>query len=382
MLQPLKRPRLAHIPELDGVRGIAALMVLCHHLFFTSVPDPERWNGFVLFLSRISRPGETGVDVFFVLSGFLITSLLLLDRGDPNYYWNFYWKRALRVLPLYLIALLCLVSFSPHSWRYVLLSLFFIANFAPAFHVASSGPFWTLAIEEQFYLIWPRFARGFNVATLETLAIALVIASTVLRLAAAAVGHHNYLFTFFHCDGLALGAVLACQQHRADSEASPAARRNLRLLLFLVAIFLTALPSLLAIWLDPESSLFFAALALQLTGVNLVSYSVIAAAVYRSGSPLLAIFRSRTLTFFGLISYCLYISSSYVVVGYDRLFGPMQPGNMPQYETRAAVIIAATLVVCVLSRYVLELPAMSLRRYVLRASSGKQISDPPHASRG
>ena len=366
------RPGLEHIPELDGIRGVAALMVLCHHLFYSSIPHPERWNWFVALVSSISRAGGNGVDLFFVLSGFLITSLLVLDRGSPHFYWNFYWKRALRIFPLYLVALACLLAFSPQSWRYVLLAFFFIANFTPVFHVVSSGPFWTLAIEEQFYLIWPRFAAGLSVVKLEKLAIALVVVSPALRLIAAAFGHHDYLFTFFHCDGLALGAMLACEQIRKKSPGAPAppVKNRASVLLFLlpVAIAFIALPSVLSIWFDWESRVIFGARALELTGISLLCYCVVAAAVDYTGSSLLAIFRSRALTFFGLISYCLYISNSYVVIGYDRLFAPMETGNMMQYATRTAAVIAATLIICIVSRYVLELPAMSLRRHVLRGA--------------
>jgi len=374
---PKSPPHLSHIPELDGIRGIAALMVLCHHLFFTSVPNPERWNGFVLFLSRLSHDGGNGVDLFFVLSGFLITSLLLLDRGSPHFYWNFYWKRALRILPLYFVSLLLLLLFSPSSWRYTLLSLLFLANFAQAFHVAMAGPFWTLAIEEQFYLVWPRFAARLNLPGLERLALCIVLVSPILRLIAAAFGHHNYEFTFFHADGLALGAMLACQQIRRHMEAGQTEAQPLNtttsvssplqsLLLCISAIALTALPPFLSLWLAPESRLLFAAIALQSSGVSLLAYCVIAAAVRHTGSPLLAIFRSRLLTFFGLISYCLYISNGYAVLVYDHLRGPMHTGNMRQYAIRAAAVFAATLIVCIFSRHLIELPAMSLRKRLLR----------------
>ena len=371
MTSPLKSPpRLAHIPELDGIRGVAALMVLCHHLFYTSVPHPGQWNRFVVLASKLSYVGNSGVDLFFVLSGFLITSLLILDRTSPHFYWNFYWKRALRILPLYLVALAALAALSPQTWRYVLLSLFFVANFAPALHVISSGPFWTLAIEEQFYLIWPRFARAFNLSKLEILAIAVAVASPILRLIAAAFGHHDYLFTFFHCDGIALGAILACEQRKQPSKRTDATISGAPRPLYLlpIAIVLTALPFVLAPHFNSESRLFFAALALQLTGISLLAYCVVATAVHHTGSPLLAIFRSRALTFFGLISYCLYIANSYTVAVYDRLFGPMETGNMQQYATRAAAVITATVAICIVSRYALELPAMSLRRHVLRGS--------------
>jgi peptidoglycan/LPS O-acetylase OafA/YrhL len=380
MPSPPARPHLKHIPELDGIRGVAALMVLCHHLFFTSIPDPERWNGFVLFLSRLSHAGGNGVDLFFVLSGFLITSLLLLDRGSPHFYWNFYWKRALRIFPLYFAALLLLAVFWPASWRYTLLSFLFLANFAQLFHVASAGPFWTLAIEEQFYLIWPRFAARLSVAALERLALGIVIASPALRLIAAAFGHHNYEFTFFHADGLALGALLACQELRkrdlrnqklprqSEDTGSPRARSALssQMLLVLLAVALIALPPILSLWLAPESDLLFGTFALQVSGISLLAYSIIAAAVRHSGSPLLAVFRSRVLTFFGLISYCLYIANGYAVNVYDHFAGPMRTGDMRAYAIRAAAVFAATLIVCILSRYLIEQPAMSLRRHVLR----------------
>ena len=364
------KPHLAHIPELDGIRGIAALMVFCHHLFFTSVPNPERWNGFVVLASRLSQAGGNGVDLFFVLSGFLITSLLVLDRGSPHYYWNFYWKRALRIFPLYLVALVLLLVFWPATWQYTLLSFLFIANFAQVFHVTSAGPFWTLAIEEQFYLIWPRFAGSFDVARLERLALALVILSPVLRLVAAAFGHHDFEFTFFHCDGLALGAMLACQQVRTNSINSQIASARTATfrqpLLWLIAIALIALPFALSLRFDSESRVIFAAIAIQVSGISLLAYCIIAAAVRNTGSSLLAVFRSRLLTFFGLISYCLYIANGYVVTLYDHFRGPMQTGNMQQYTIRAAAVFAATLVVCILSRYLIELPAMRMRKHVLR----------------
>ena len=363
------KPRLAHIPELDGVRGIAAVMVLCHHLLFTSVPNPENWNAFVLYASRISHAGGNGIDLFFVLSGFLITSLLLLDRGSPHYYRNFYWKRALRILPLYLVALTCLVVFSPGSWKYAVLSLFFVANFAQLFHIASAGPFWTLAIEEQFYLVWPRFTSRLSIAKLRNLAIALVLASPLLRLADAAFGHHNYLFTFFHCDGLALGAVLACDQLRRTSVVFEQTSKPIFAqlsLVFPVALIFTALPFAFASWFALESKPMLALEALQLSGISLLSYSLVTAMVHHTGSSLLAIFRGRVLSFLGLVSYCLYIANGYVVIGYDRIRGPMETGNMKQYAIRAVAVCATTLAICILSRYAIELPALSLRKRVLR----------------
>jgi peptidoglycan/LPS O-acetylase OafA/YrhL len=364
------RPRFTHIPELDGIRGIAALLVLCHHLFFTSVPEPERWNWFVVTASRVGHAGGFGVDVFFVLSGFLITSLLIVDRESPHYYWNFYWKRVLRILPLYLLALIGLVAFLPQMWRYALLSLLFASNFAHLFHFPGDGPFWTLAIEEQFYLVWPQFARRSSTQGLERFAVGVAVGCVVLRLIDAAVGHSNFQFTFFHCDGLALGAMLACRRMRLGPgvEAREHGGRAL-LAMAAVSVALMAMP-LVPVHGGAGSRWPQFVVALLLTGVTGISYCIVAFAVERSGSKtgagFLAVLRSRTLTFFGLISYCLYMVNSYVVQVYDWARGPMQTGDMGAYAVRAVSVFAVTVGVCVVARYVVELPAARLRRHVLR----------------
>lgn len=90
--------RFPHQAALDGLRGLAAMGVFCHHLLFTSrAPDPLPFH--LAFLRAASGYGDLGVSLFFVLSGYLISSLLLIDRRRPHYYHNFYWKRVFRVLP-------------------------------------------------------------------------------------------------------------------------------------------------------------------------------------------------------------------------------------------------------------------------------------------
>ena len=360
-----KREHLAHVRELDGIRGIAAIVVFFHHLLYVSIPNPGQWNVPVYLLARLSYAGAYGVDLFFVLSGFLITSILLLDRADPNYYWNFYWKRALRIFPLYLVALVCLAVLVPGMMKYVVISALFLANFAQLFHITADGPFWTLAIEEQFYLIWPQFARRLTAEKLQRMALGLVIAEPVLRLIAAAFGHHNYRFTFLHCDGLGLGALLACQQYHATSDAGRAERPNRRShgwVLLLVGTALTALP----LMLPDAGRIAQAGGALQLTGISLLCFSAVRFAVRNSGRRMLAVLRSRVLVFFGLISYCMYMSHIYVMRAYDHWRGALQVGDMTAYTARFFAVLAATIVVCLISRYALELPMMSLRKYVLR----------------
>ncbi len=355
---------LRHILELDGFRGIAALAVFCNHLF-TAPAHPAWFTSSAIWLYRVSRFGQYGVDLFFVLSGYLITSILLKDRNSPDYYYNFYWKRALRILPLYLVSLLAAWLWFGESTGGVILSVFFLANFSRVFHLTLSGPYWTLAIEEQFYLIWPQFLRRLRVGQVEKCAWAIVIAEPILRLIDAAFHHSNFFFTFFHCDGLAFGALLACQLSPRQDGAL--ATRNImpkqpaiRILGFSCVLLLATGKFIYSPRYAPQ------AIALFLSAINLFFYSSIRIAVENSGARFLAIFRSRTMVFFGLISYCLYISQTYVLRTYDELRHPVLAENYVGYWVRIAIVFCATIAVCVISRYALELPFMSLRKYVLR----------------
>jgi peptidoglycan/LPS O-acetylase OafA/YrhL len=365
-LQDQRKPHMVHVRELDGIRGIAVLLVFCHHLIYSSILNPEQWNAGVRAAWSFTRQGAYGVDLFFVLSGFLITSILLLDKSRPNYYWNFYWKRALRILPLYFIALVLLVTVVPSSWKYVVLSALFLVNFVQVFHVVPNGPFWTLAIEEQFYLIWPQFAKRLTAIGLQRLALLVVVISPILRLLDVAIHHYNFRLTFFHCDGLALGAILACQQSMLHSSGAvdrgPRAGARVLLLAALLGLVLVAPP----IVFHSTERIYQAGLAVQLSGVSLLSYCAVAAAVRYSGARIMAVLRSSVLTFCGLISYCLYVCHMYVMKIYDHFMGPMQADSMRQLSVRFVIVLALSLGVCVLARYVIELPAMSLRKHVLR----------------
>jgi peptidoglycan/LPS O-acetylase OafA/YrhL len=153
-----------HSPALDGVRGIAILLVLFHHFtLFDPVTTIGAWLGFVALL------GWSGVDVFFVLSGFLITGILIDARGSNRYFASFYMRRVLRIFPLYyLIVFLSFVVLARSTYWHDLLVgpgrvaqwpyWTYLVNFA----IAERGDFqhgvldvaWSLAIEEQFYLRW------------------------------------------------------------------------------------------------------------------------------------------------------------------------------------------------------------------------------------
>jgi peptidoglycan/LPS O-acetylase OafA/YrhL len=365
-----------HIRELDGVRGLAALMVFFHHVCFTSIPagDSNTWSLPIRLLRTVSIQGSYGVDLFFVLSGFLITSLLLEARARPAYYHDFYWKRALRILPLYVLCLLGVLFFVPGSRNFVLLSFLFLSNFAHVLHVQGGGPFWTLAIEEQFYLLWPTVVRRRAVDELQRWALAIGVGTIALRLLAAAFGHRDYYFTFFHCDGLAWGAWLACWWSQRDATKGNARREGHAILAWLVSGAM-----LFAVFPSPDASLRALAFAacLRQTGIALFAAAAVAFLITHAGTRYLAVLRSCTLTFFGLVSYAMYMIHLYVMEIYDRLCGGLRVGNSAAYMVRFFCILAGTIAVCLLSRYLIELPAISLRRFVLARPAPHRPDDPP-----
>jgi peptidoglycan/LPS O-acetylase OafA/YrhL len=370
-LSPAHTRPLIHIRELDGVRGIAAIMVFFHHLCYTSI-DPAGWGPFIRILRTISIGGSTGIDIFFVLSGFLITSLLIAARKSPAYYRDFYWKRALRILPLYILCLLGVLTMIPGAATYVFLSAIFLANFAPLFHIINVGPFWTLAIEEQFYLAWPTVVRRRSVEQIQHWTLVIGLSAVLLRLIAAPTGHHNYYFTFFRCDGLAFGAFLACWFYRRPTASSNLGHESLRILVGIAFGIALILPSLL---LQPRLIAFQN--ALTQTGITLLCGSTIAWIIRNKNRAHLAPLRSPVLTFFGLISYAMYMTHLYVMRSYDALHGPLQPGDNLAYASRLFAVLSVTIALCLLTRYLIELPAISLRRFVLSSPTQPNASDPP-----
>lgn len=179
------------IPELDGVRGIAIAMVVLHHYFGQTIqPDTP----LTLFLRNIFFSGWSGVDLFFVLSGFLIGGILLDARGSPRYFGTFYARRVARIFPLYYGVLLLYVLLPlcfPSMPKYfrdgipVVFYLVFVQNWAytAAGHWVTSllGMTWSLAVEEQFYAILPATVRLLSRRTLWIVCGAAVAFSAILR---------------------------------------------------------------------------------------------------------------------------------------------------------------------------------------------------------
>lgn len=208
-----------HLPALDGLRGIAILLVLAHAF---SVFEPASTLAMLLKLGFDF--GWIGVQLFFVLSGFLITGILLDARGSAGYYRNFIARRALRIFPLYYGVLLLAFVLLPllrtmppgygqhQAWLWL-----YVANFTAPFGRAEPAfpHFWSLCVEEQFYLLWPllvHWAGRRGVLVSGVVLVVLAIASRVLARALfpAPLGEDiAYMFTVCRFDALAIGAMLA-----------------------------------------------------------------------------------------------------------------------------------------------------------------------------
>jgi peptidoglycan/LPS O-acetylase OafA/YrhL len=206
-----------HYPALDGLRGLAALAVFLLH-----------YGGGAQSSSRIVRAiaavlsfGWTGVDLFFVLSGFLITGILLDTRLDPNYYQNFYARRTLRILPPYLVVwggLLAVTPWTHAEWHWSSLAYFaYIGNPLQYIFTTWKWPFaldhtWSLSVEEQFYAIWATVVRRTSGRTLLIAIACISFIAFVLRVAVFAL-HLNsqiaYAVLFCRADSLTMGAALA-----------------------------------------------------------------------------------------------------------------------------------------------------------------------------
>ena len=210
---PLVRP---FMPELDALRGIAVLMVVLYHGLYWGM-DLDVFPPVKRQVLTLAWTGRLGVDLFFVLSGFLITGVLMNARARPDYYRRFYIRRALRILPAFFLTLALLLAARAVPLNFALLSLAYMANLAPLLGVAIAYPvLWSLAVEEHFYLAWPWAVRKLSKRGVLALCALIVAASPILRLISFRiaetkgwVSYRVFDYTWNASDGLAWGAALA-----------------------------------------------------------------------------------------------------------------------------------------------------------------------------
>jgi peptidoglycan/LPS O-acetylase OafA/YrhL len=299
---PEPTPR-AHIPALDGLRGGAILMVLIAH----SVPRVPRTTVPAVVFNAAVHSGVFGVDLFFVLSGFLITGILLDSKESPRYFRSFYVRRALRLFPVYYTFLFVLAIVLPalggllqipvpryggNWWWYVS----YFSNWKPQYDLDGPlGQFWSLALEEQFYLLWPTTVYLLSRRVLAWTCIGLCAVAIVTRMAADALAISFYAATPCRFDALALGA-LAALAIRDDSwrQRLVVHARKAGLLFGLVLEI-----SILQDWRNPWN--------LISATPAVVVFGLIVFAAADSDGPIAKFFAHPFLRRYGRYSYCIYV---------------------------------------------------------------------------
>jgi peptidoglycan/LPS O-acetylase OafA/YrhL len=214
--------KLHHIPELDGIRGIAVLAVVLLH-FYAPFSTGNPWGT----LSMFFMGGWAGVELFFVLSGYLITSILLATRDAENYFSAFYARRSLRIFPLYFLVVGGYFGIMlPLAHRHGLVTGFhtseqvwywtFLGNWRQGLGYndgAEVAHFWSLAIEEQFYLVFALVVMLCRRKSLVRVCVTMITTSILLRIAVGLSGQPSpmmWRITVLHLDPIAMGALLAC----------------------------------------------------------------------------------------------------------------------------------------------------------------------------
>lgn len=340
------------MPELDSLRGIAILAVVFYHgLFWSS--NLVGLTGLSRLVVNATRFGWLGVNLFFVLSGFLITGILEDSKDSPHFFRRFYIRRALRILPAYYGLLLILAFVPSQHGPYLILSFFYLSNLAPIFHIADTYPMlWSLAAEEHFYLVWPLLVCFLPRRTLMWVAFGLFVATAVLR----GMWFHDPLpqgfhgFTWLVADGFAVGAMLALVVR------DPWCTRKR---LALAAGFCAAIAVIALIAASPFGILTrfrFVGAVFMLSAANLVFAGAMGLALLAATGRWQKALHISVLAFFGDISYGLYLIHWLIFMAYDavvaRYLGPAYnfAGNFKLLAVRFCIVLVAATFLAWLSR--------------------------------
>jgi peptidoglycan/LPS O-acetylase OafA/YrhL len=363
------------VPALDAIRGIAILLVMMRHLF----AEPARAH-LPAVLAELIGFGWSGVDLFFVLSGFLITGNLLREKGSPHYYRNFYARRTLRIFPLYYAVLsfvfLVVARFSwfePERVRYAVEHQLWIWLYATnllivknsAYILASINHFWSLAIEEHFYLIWPAVVACFSGRELRRVILLVIGAALLLRCAsllAAPTSPAAYVLTPCRMDSLAFGAILACLVRDAGLE------RVARVARPISCVCALAIAGI-GFWRGSLAAADHIMLSAGLTIIALGYAAGIASAVAAPPDSLLGRLVSlRLLRFFGKYAYGLYVFHFPLHILFKRWL-PFELLREHAGSAELAMLVhgasvgAVSVVVAWLSWHLYEKHFLALRRY-------------------
>ena len=366
------RRRGERVEALDGIRGIAVLAVLWFHCSL-ELRGPWRIAGSWAWMS---------VDLFFVLSGFLITGILLDSREAPSrfYYGGFYVRRLLRIAPAFVALMLALtlapgltgqtpaahqLLLSHEGWYWAFCANALVATYGWAGVIPQTAPLWSLAVEEQFYLLWPSVVRRLSPAQILRLGAVLIVSAALARVVLIRRGVSAdtlYVLMPTRADLLAWGAVLAALIRLPSGLAI--IRRLLWPALIVAALWI------IAVMLHFRSSYYWSR-GMAMAGypaVALGAACLVAIAILYDPAPL----RFSWLTQIGKVSYGLYLWHMTGIAVLTPLVPSVGAGLIP-------LALLVSLVPTLLSWYLIERPLLALKRFAPMRAANHPIAVEPTA---
>lgn len=319
---------MKHIIALDGVRGVAIIMVMIYHFTipFQNSPDKSEAGNII---GTIFQFGWIGVDLFFVLSGFLITSILIQTRESPKYFKNFFIRRILRIFPLYFGFLILLLIILPNlseglaeSSKVMRQESFWFWTYLVNLRVAYLGGFgsfqggymWSLALEEQFYLLWPLVVYLVR-KKLVVLCMAIIILAAVSRIFLLENGMSPtslYVFTLTHLDSILMGSILGALYSSNKIGSSE---------IYFKVLFLLGVSGFIFVLLSDNKFVYYSDYVSKtglLSVAFIFAYFVLISITRSQDDFIFLILSNRFLRYTGKISYGLYLFHQPIGVFVER----------------------------------------------------------------
>jgi len=353
----LEHKKGIHYPSLDGLRGVAIILVFIFH---------------TMSYDQIFRLGWIGVDLFFVLSGFLITGILYDSKNQDGYYKNFIVRRALRIFPLYFFFILLILWVLPTLFPVVFRGMsyyqdhqawywFYISNWLPMGTAANTSTMldhlWSLSIEEQFYVCWPFFVMFFEGKMLIKICLFLICTAILVRYTGSPfLGNlkvFEYTSTLARIDSLLIGALISILYRLKPEILIKSAWPLLIISFFLILLIISR-----------EKTLDYARLIDTYTLWDLFFGAILIFSVSQKNNWLKSILNFKFFKFFGKYSYGLYIYHLPIIIIIVDSFIRFRMLKLPFMPLAASILcLFITIVIALLSYNLIEKPFLRLKKY-------------------